>query len=600
MKIYSFFTGIVILLAFGSLAACNDDNFLKEQTESSYTYSNAFTVSSQVNDCVTELYYKHKKTIYPTSDQQNYLQGMGTDVYDLPFRHANMISNFSNWNSNYKVPVYAFNNFYQLIAQANLVLYGAEQVSWGDEKDKVQAVAQARFFRGYGYMNLAELFGGVPVTESFSETPKFDFQRETRENTYLYAINEMEAAVNVLPDHALPGRIGKGAVYHYLAECYMALATIKNNDAALLDKSVNAANEVMKLHSLMSARFGSRANSTSTDVFNDIPAYYPDGDVFFDLFQRGNLDYEEGNTESLWVDQNDYKSFEQYGDRGNCNNFPRLFTHAIRDVLWRPQYVEPGAKGGPWNLATLDKWGAEDKNSAYIGGRGVALCQPTFYARKDIWENCGDDIRNNSLNIRRSFKVMDESHSLYGLVITEETILQYCTDVTSVQFYPMYTKLAPIDDWGYEGLSSGKNNRTNLFTDFYFCRLAETYLLRAEAKLRKGDATGAAADINEVRRRAKAPLVAPGEVTFDYILDERIRELYGEERRWNTLLRMGGNIPNDRITKHAIGVADVGGANPSTPLWTGNIGQDFLFPIPQSVIDSNLDAQLEQNPSNLW
>jgi hypothetical protein len=190
---------------------------------------------------------------------------------------------------------------------------------------------------------------------------------------------------------------------------------------------------------------------------------------------------------------------------------------------------------------------------------------------------------------------MDPNHSMYGQEITEETALIYCAPPNYNQFYPIYTKLAPIDDWGYEGLSSGKNNRTYIFTDYYYCRLAETYLLRAEARLRKGDAEGAAADINEVRGRAKAPLITAGEVTIDYILDERIRELYAEERRWNTLLRIGGDIPNNRI-QHASAIADFGGPNPSTPLWTGTIARDFLFPIPQSVIDSNLDANIEQNP----
>ncbi|MDR2774534.1 MAG: RagB/SusD family nutrient uptake outer membrane protein, partial [Tannerella sp.] len=125
---------------------------------------------------------------------------------------------------------------------------------------------------------------------------------------------------------------------------------------------------------------------------------------------------------------------------------------------------------------------------------------------------------------------------------------------------------------------------------FYIARAAETLLLRAEAKLRKGDATGAAADINEVRERAHAPLVTPGDVTIDYILDERVRELYAEENRWQTLLRMGGDIARNRIMKYAVNFADYPAKKSGEP-WT-----DFLWPIPQSTIDSNIDAILEQNP----
>jgi hypothetical protein len=114
-------------------------------------------------------------------------------------------------------------------------------------------------------------------------------------------------------------------------------------------------------------------------------------------------------------------------------------------------------------------------------------------------------------------------------------------------------------------------------------------LLRAEARLRKGDKAGAVADINTIRGRVKAPLISETNATIDYILDERARELYGEERRWNTLLRMGGNVPNDRITKNGLWIV-------TYKAWSGTLWSNFLFPIPQSVIDSNLDAKIEQNP----
>ena len=120
------------------------------------------------------------------------------------------------------------------------------------------------------------------------------------------------------------------------------------------------------------------------------------------------------------------------------------------------------------------------------------------------------------------------------------------------------------------------------FRDMYQIRLPETILLRAEAHLLKGNAAQAAADINLVRNRAKAKPVTAGEVTLDYILDERARELIFEEDRRVTLARMGKLV--ERVRKH-------------NPLNKANI-QDFhaLFPIPFSEIEANKDARLEQNP----
>ena len=74
------------------------------------------------------------------------------------------------------------------------------------------------------------------------------------------------------------------------------------------------------------------------------------------------------------------------------------------------------------------------------------------------------------------------------------------------------------------------------YRDVYALRLAETYLLRAEAYLGAGNIAQAAEDINVVRRRAEAPPVSSAEVDIDYILDERARELHLEENRLLTLI----------------------------------------------------------------
>ncbi|HYH57487.1 MAG TPA: RagB/SusD family nutrient uptake outer membrane protein, partial [Anseongella sp.] len=127
-----------------------------------------------------------------------------------------------------------------------------------------------------------------------------------------------------------------------------------------------------------------------------------------------------------------------------------------------------------------------------------------------------------------------------------------------------------------EGTNYGRS-----FKDTYIMRLAETYLLRAEAYFLSGDLQSAANDINAVRTRAGAGQVTPAEVDLDYILDERARELIIEENRRLTLSRTGKLV--ERAREY----------NPQS----GGSIQDHhhLFPIPQSSIDANIDAELEQN-----
>ena len=104
-----------------------------------------------------------------------------------------------------------------------------------------------------------------------------------------------------------------------------------------------------------------------------------------------------------------------------------------------------------------------------------------------------------------------------------------------------------------------------------------------------GDAGSAANDINQLRGRAQCSRMATvGDVSLAFILDERARELFMEERRWCTLLRMQGSVMEDQLRAHAYYIADY-------PTYMGTIKWK-LFPIPQKAIDANIDVKLEQNP----
>ena len=125
----------------------------------------------------------------------------------------------------------------------------------------------------------------------------------------------------------------------------------------------------------------------------------------------------------------------------------------------------------------------------------------------------------------------------------------------------------------------------NSYKDTYAIRLPETLLIRAEAYLGLNNTALAAADINVIRNRAKATPVLPANVTIDYILDERARELYGEEMRPITLCRLGKLVERVRLYHN----------NPIIP-GANIMDRNNLWPIPQTEIDLNIDAVLTQNP----
>ena len=155
---------------------------------------------------------------------------------------------------------------------------------------------------------------------------------------------------------------------------------------------------------------------------------------------------------------------------------------------------------------------------------------------------------------------------------------------TSQYIFPFFTKMASpglhFTDLNRQG--GGSNH-----VDRYAMRLAETYLLRAEAHLGNGNPGLAAADINVVRERANATPVNPGDVTIDYIMDERARELYTETFRLLHMMRLG--ILYDRTMKYHDNPVASGGPG------AGIQPHHNKLPIPQSEIDLNLGGELKQN-----
>jgi hypothetical protein len=136
----------------------------------------------------------------------------------------------------------------------------------------------------------------------------------------------------------------------------------------------------------------------------------------------------------------------------------------------------------------------------------------------------------------------------------------------------------------YEFSKKSSSGRNLGDADIVILRLADVYLMRAEAKLRKSnDAASALADVNLVRASRKAvgtPSPALTSMDLDLLLRERGFELYWEMVRRTDLIRFGKYEGT----------------------WTEKTNSDpkkRLFPIPQTAVDgaSNLPGYLKQNDS---
>lgn len=475
----------------------------------------------------------------------NFNMQFGTDVATTG---GPTIAPFRNYET-YLTPSQVVVGFYwtwaygTMLLRANTIIAYAGRPEaaayWSSEAQRNAVIAEARFFRAYTFNLLANLYGGVPLVDTIYSSPKADFVRATRKQTYELAARDLEFASQWLPPTvpaSKEGRIVKAAADHLLSEVYISLGEY--------DKSIAAATRVINsgLYNLMTTRFGSERTKP--------------GDAFSDLFRDRNQNRSSGNMESIYVLQ-------------------------IEDQT-------PGGQGGTVGNNNLRAWGsfyssgsfrAPDGKAGFIVsdsmGRGVGWVRPNNYFFYDIWKgNWENDMRNSPYNIRRTFVYNNPATSYFGKVVERRTQ----ADDTMFYLYPTIRKIEGNPP------KSGDLSRGRTFTDLMVYRLAETYLLRAEAYLRKGDLAMAAADINVVRARANAKPAGPAEITIDYILDERARELTVEEPRRRTLCRMGNLV--ERVRLYNI--------RPDTR--SSIKDKHLFFPIPQSAIDANYSAKLEQNP----
>ena len=581
---------ILSMFAAFLLTGCNEDKFLEEKPLDFNSASNSYETAADYDAAITELYFLTREEFYTTYDRTTDLSKFADMWITADPLKSNVVADLSPSGAMAK---FYWDENYKLIAQANTVISRLPNSSKLTDDEKKVYEAKARFFRALAYRTLVLLYGDVPLQLEEVSTPKTDFVRESKDKVKAQVVEDLEFAAANLPEinTVKDGEISKPAANMLLAEMY--LATGDN------DKAINAASAVINNPNLalMKNRFGSQAKE--------------DGDVFYDLFRPNNQNRASGNTEGIWVIQ-----FET-NIEGGGNNTSHFFWDP--GSFWGERFFAPQVdkfqiiKPDGTKLQ-LFNWPIGDMT----GGRGIGTHYATNHLYNEIWADDFDDMRNSEYNWPRRFKihrtnVLDDNPELKaampdGYFDLENTVLPdgwsmetgfaggvaattqlpnrfmcgYSTKMTTPFHHP---------DAQYENKETYKLAGTGgkTFTDQYFFRLAEAYLLRAEAYVNKGDKNKAADDINELHKRANAKLCTADQMNLDYILDERLRELTCEEKRRLTLSRVGKLA--ERIKKY----------NPYFSAAYSADNKDYdahfdLLPIPLSAIQANKDAKLEQNP----
>ncbi len=424
-----------------------------------------------------------------------------------------------------------FEWIYETINAANTIIIRAEnpEIDWTDT-DKSRVLGEARLMRAWAYRHATYMWGDVPlnlnessganIITDWSRTPVAEVRAQMEEDLLFAEANLPETSSN-------GGKVVKAVASHYLSELYLAMGDPGN-------AKIKAQAAIDGPAALVTSRYGVKSNQQGTP--------------FTDMFLVGNSNKDEGNTEALWV-----------------------MRHALETI------------GGGDNI--MRRWNRNRSHSVKIdgmsviafdeanGGRGLGRTGPTRYAL-ELYDPSDD---RGGVHAWRTYEVLNNPDKIPdGWALGDTTWFNWKGKDEKIKnsYWPSTRK------WDYFNPADPAGARS--YNDQVYLRLAETYLLLAEAQLGLGELGDAAETINVLRRRANAPEIVAGDVNIDFILDERSRELYSEEHRRYTLVRLGKWL--ERTQMYNV----VGGPT---------VGQkDKLFPIPQSVIDANLTSPMNQNP----
>lgn len=532
----------VALVSILTLGACSKD-FLNETPYSSYTPEN-LTDSLGFEASLTGL-YNHLSTFYSWSDRQGWVSvwQVGTDVANATNNLEGIEEPYYNYtllNSDDAAAARIWNRCYTMINLTNIIVKGVEgeSVTGLSEQGKAAVSGEAKFFRAFAYNTLVTLFGNVPVITEPLDGPKTDFVRAPVEEVNDLIVNDLLFAAANLPHIDAVKSNTAGSMYAR-ANRFMALQLL--GEAYLrMDQPALAEEKLMEViqsgaFSLTNQRYGVKTGLK--------------GDYFSDMFVYGNQRRGQGNREAIWV-------MEQEN--------PATVVGGITD---NPQQRRV------WGVSYHNVPGMVLADS--LGGRGLGRLRLSNWVLYGLYQP--GDIRNSDNNIRRRFYYNDPTGPNFGNVVP------YVGPDTAFNIAPHTTKwyqFDPNDTFGYA-----------MIKDFILMRLGETYLLLAEAQFKQGKLQEAANSINVLRQRAfpnypEEGQVSAGDMTLDFILDERARELIGEENRRMTLMR----------TKTLVERAMRLNANSAVRPITGLTERNQLLPIPLREIQLNKDAVLEQNP----
>lgn len=645
-----FFNKIVAICALlSSLLMCSScGSILDEQPRSQFDPT-FFTTEEGIEGGLTAL-YAHLRYIYGNgyylnicetgTDEYTYAQSADNNFKDADFTDAGSLTATSSrsdvlWGQ-------AFTN----INTANGVIENGEAAGIDES-----LLSEARFFRAFDYFLLVQTFGGVPLDLGSGEL-KFNTStirssvRNTVPEVYTKAIfPDFLTAIDNLPETPrLTGTASKNLARLYLSKAYLTYGWWLENP-----KNIPTYPEAQRTdpdgHN--AAWYYQQAYDVAMAAINN-PGPYGLQPTFYDV----NVATNDRNSEiMLYADHNEN---EKYGNGGvgygwGSGNSPENFAYWM--TSWNyglmtakgstGESINPisreavQALGRPWTrmAAIADNFiegGAWEDAVKAIDSRYDATFTLRYHTNFDKAGKADTYVEGaNGLQVGPGevyFSFVDEATaanidwSADGAGIGAGKLpgrADFVVGVNNISRfkYPINWKIGMYRTDNGSGLGSPNGGSPRPFN---IAKFSELYLIAAEAAVKGASGSKSARDlVNVLRERAgkqswsqndnvavsvdnSAAMVAatPATITIDFILDERMREFWGEGYRWFDLVRTQTWAEKAGTYR----IAGSGATDRELQTVTRNIPANcYLRPIPQSQIDGleMTDAEKEsyQNPA---